>query len=193
MTDVEDPKSVHPIWMNAAVEEERVRAAQAGDKAAFRELARHHLRYVHRLAFALTRDPDDAADLTEEAFQRADAGIKGLPAGKRFLPWLLRITRNLSVTLSRRRAGEPALVHARAWESGGATSEEIEADLRVLASLAELRPDEQMALALRVAERLPYEEIAALLDQTVAVTMGRLSNARSFLLARDGSPGGAAS
>jgi RNA polymerase sigma-70 factor (ECF subfamily) len=193
LTESERSNPSHPIWMEPTLEEERIRAAQAGSVAAFQDLARHHVRYVYRLAFALTRDQDDAADLTEESFRRALAGLKGLPAGKRFLPWLLRITRNLSVTLARRRVGEPAIVHSRAWEATGVRAEEVEADLLVLASLAELRPDEQMALALRVVERLPYEEIAALLDQTVAVTMGRLSNGRSFLLSRGDRPGAGAS
>ncbi|HEX7079285.1 MAG TPA: sigma-70 family RNA polymerase sigma factor [Candidatus Eisenbacteria bacterium] len=180
------PKSHTRIWMDEGVEVERVRAAQRGDDAAFRELARHHLRHVYRLAFALTRDRDDATELTAETFERARAGIKGLPPGKRFFPWLLRITRNLSVTLARRRAGEPVLVNARAWKPGDAAPEDVEAELRVLRALPELRPDEQMALALRVVERLSYEEIAALLDHTVAVTIARLSSARGLLLARDG-------
>lgn len=183
-----ESKGGSDAWMDEGVEIERVRAAQRGDDEAFRALARHHLRHVYRLAYALTRDHDDAADLTAETFQRARASIGTLPAGKRFFPWVLRIARNLSVTLARRRAGEPVLVNARAWSAADAPASEVETDLRVLKLLPELRPDEQMALALRVVERLPYEEIAALLDQSVAVTMGRLSNARGVLLgrARDG-------
>lgn len=182
--------SAHPIWMDADVESARVRAAQEGDAEAFRDLARFHVRRLYRVAFALTRDQNDAADLTAEALQRAREGLKGLPAGKRFYPWVLRIVRNLSVTLARRRAGEPVLANARAWKNADASPGEIELDLKMLQSLPELRPDEQMALALRVVDRLPYEEIAALLDQSVALTMSRIANARAGLLARE-RPGGA--
>ena len=43
-----------------------------------------------------------------------------------------------------------------------------------------------MALALRVVERLPYGEIARLLDHSPGVTLARLSAARGVLLERAG-------
>ena len=64
---------------------------------------------------------------------------------------------------------------------------------RILESFAELRPDEQMALSLRVVERLKYSDIAALLDTSLGAAMVRLAQARSLLLGRTAQPGGNAS
>lgn len=53
-----------------------------------------------------------------------------------------------------------------------------------LAAFAELRPDEQMALSLRLLERISYEDIGAILDLSLGVVTLRLSQARGHLLPR---------
>lgn len=161
-------------WMDLQLEMDLVVAAQRGDREAFLELVYHYQRSVYRLAFAMTRNADDAASLAQETFVRAWKGIKDLPESRRFFPWSLRIARNLSVTLARKRAGEQ-----RAAEGD-----------RLLKSFAELRPDEQMALSLRVVERLRYSDIAALLDTSLGAAMVRIAQARGLLLGRAASAEG---
>jgi RNA polymerase sigma-70 factor (ECF subfamily) len=163
--------------MDVELEQELVVASQGGDRDAFLELVRHYQRPVYRLAFAMTRDAKDAASLAQETFVRAWKGIKDLPESRRFFPWVLRIARNLAVSLARKRIGEQ-----KQGEGG-----------RVLDSFAELRPDEQMALSLRVVERLKYADIAALLDTSLGAAMVRLAQARSLMLGRANQPGGSAS
>ena len=184
---MEQPKP-GDLWMDEPREERLVLAAQRGDRQAIRALAAHYQRHVYRLAFALTRDREEAADLAFDAFGRAWSGIKGIPSGKRFFPWVLRIARNLSVAQARRRGGGGAVPAAA---EAGPRGETAVADQRMLDALRELRPDEQMALALRVVERLPYEEIAGLLDHSVGTTLARLSTARGLLLERAGVDEGA--
>jgi RNA polymerase sigma-70 factor (ECF subfamily) len=161
-------------WMEPSRENELVASAQRGDREAFLELVRHYQRSVYRLAFAMTRNADDAASLAQETFVRAWKGMRDLPESRRFFPWALRIARNLAVSLARKRAGT-----------------QKDGDLLLL-SFAELRPDEQMALALRVVERLRYSDIAALLDTSLGAAMVRIAQARSLLLGRSASEGGAA-
>lgn len=167
------------LWMDEPRESELIQASQAGDREAYRQLVRHYQGPVYRLAYALTRNHDDATALAVETFGRGLTEIGRLPAGKRYFPWLLRFARNLSVTHARRRAEEEAATGSRA---GAPRPGELEQ--RLLDALGELRPDEQMALALRVGERLPYAEIAALLDHSAGVTLARLSSARALLLTR---------
>lgn len=170
-----NPQSSPIAWMDLELEQELVAAAQEGDRDAFLELVRHYQRPVYRLAFAMTRDADHAASLAQETFVRAGKGIKDLPESRRFFPWVLRIARNLAVSLARKRAGSQ--------KSGGDP---------LLHSFEELRPDEQMALALRVVQRLKYTDIAALLDTSLGAAMVRLAQARALLLGRaDGAEGGA--
>ena len=167
------PQSSPIAWMELQLEQELVDAAQNGDRDSFLELVRHYQRPVYRLAFAMTRDADDAASLAQETFVRAAKGIKDLPESRRFFPWVLRIARNLAVSLGRKRAGSR--------KSGGDP---------LLRSFEELRPDEQMALALRVVQRLKYADIATLLDTSLGAAMVRLAQARALLLGRADSAGG---
>lgn len=183
-----ESKSAATLWMEEGLESERVRAAQRGDREAYRQLIRHYERPVYRLAYALTRNHDEATALAVETFARGLAEITRLPEGKRFFPWLLRFARNLSVTRARRRAdaGAKALGATAAGAPPPANPETspVELEQRLLDALCELRPDEQMALALKVGERLSYADIATLLDHSAGVTLSRLSSARALLLTR---------
>src|SRR5215217_788226 len=99
--------------MDEGRESDLIRAAQRGDREAYRALVRHYERPMYRLSYALTRRHDEAATLAIEAFRRGLAEIARLPEGKRFFPWLLRFTRNLSVTGAPRRANAEAKAQAR--------------------------------------------------------------------------------
>jgi len=173
------------IEMDEAREADRVHDAQRGDREAYRELIRHYQRPVYRLCYALTRSHEEASTLAAETFGRGLAEIERLPEGKRFFPWLLRFARNLSVTRARRRAEADATNTPKPSTSAAASTEAtVELEQRLLDVLGDLRPDEQMALALRIGERLPYSEIARLLDHSAGVTLSRLSSARALLLTR---------
>jgi RNA polymerase sigma-70 factor (ECF subfamily) len=165
-------------------EAELVRAAQSGDRESYRELVRHYGRPVYRLAYALTRHHGDAATLASETFGRGLSEIARLPSGKRYFPWLLRFARNLSVTLARRRAEAASAEGPKSAPAAASREPGIELEQRLLDALPELRPNEQMALALRVGERLSYAEIAAILEHSAGETLTRLSSARALLLTR---------
>lgn len=165
-------------------EVELLAAARDGDLPAYLELVRHYQEPVYRLAYALTRNPEDAATLARETFVRGWKGISGYPERRRFFPWLLRIERNLAVSMARRRGPVSRAAEPPDLEGGEEGRSEREADARLLAVFGSLRPDEQMALCLRSVERLPYVEIAALLDISNAAAILRISSARSILLAQ---------
>ena len=160
-------------WMDPGLEAHLLPVARRGDRKAFAEIARAYTRPIHRLAFALTRDPDEARDLARETFVRAWKGLKHLPADRPLYPWLARITRNLSVSLGRRRAG--------AGEGGVERSARDEA---YIAAFLELNADDQMALTMRVIEKLSYPEIAVYLEVPVRNVISRLSGARDHLRRR---------
>jgi RNA polymerase sigma-70 factor (ECF subfamily) len=167
------PRNPTNVLKELNPEVELIAAARDGDLPAYLELVRYYQEPVYRLAYALTRNPDDAAGLARETFARGWKGLSGYPEKRRFLPWLLRIERNLAVTLARRRGPS-----SRPAASDGSAS-----DAQLLTAFAALRPDEQMALCLRSVERLPYIEIAAILDISQAAAILRIAQARGVLLA----------
>ncbi|MGH7439691.1 MAG: RNA polymerase sigma factor, partial [Polyangiaceae bacterium] len=76
--------------------------AQAGDKAAFRELVERHQRRAFAVAFALVRDESDARELVQDAFLRVYKGLGSFEGTSSFFTWLYRIITNLSIDLIRK-------------------------------------------------------------------------------------------
>src|SRR5688572_11592110 len=81
-----------------------VRSARAGDAAAFEQLVRLHLRAAYSVALAVTNDPSDAEDVTQDAFIAALERLEECKDPDRFSGWLLRIVRNRALNLRRSQA-----------------------------------------------------------------------------------------
>jgi RNA polymerase sigma-70 factor (ECF subfamily) len=74
---------------------EWVLAAQKGDQKAFEELFRLFHGTVYNTALQLLGNPEDAEDVTQDAFLRAWEQLPKLTAPEAFRNWLLTITVNL--------------------------------------------------------------------------------------------------
>jgi RNA polymerase sigma-70 factor (ECF subfamily) len=159
-------------YLEASEESDLIEAAQSGDREAYLRLVRQYRKPLYRAAYSMARDPEKAAALTRDAFLRAWQRIHDFPRGQRFFPWLLRVARVLFPA--------PQEPSDGAAQSNGSESEDG-ADGAV-AAFAELRPDEQMALSMRLLEKISYEEIGAILDLSLGVVTLRLSQARGHLL-----------
>jgi len=72
-----------------------IRAAQAGDAAAFERLVQQYDQNVLRLAMNLLRSPDDASDIYQEAFLRVYRNLHNFRFDCSFHTWLYRIVTNL--------------------------------------------------------------------------------------------------
>ena len=160
-------------WMEAGREAGLVLSAQNGDRGAYMELVDHYSRPLHRLAHALTRHPEDAIELTHEAFVYGWKNISHLPIGRPFCPWLFRATRNLSIAVRRRRAS-----HGDAAATGPVRHRVL------LAALSDMTPDEQLLLALRVGEKLSYQDIGTTCELPTRTVLARVASAREHLRAR---------
>ena len=171
-------------WLSESEEKGLMRSSLQGNRQAFLALADHYVKPVYRLAFALTRDRNVAAGMTRESFSRAWFGLKGIPEGKRFFPWVLHLARNLSIAHARRHAGVAPVHPELAADLSEEDREEALVDRAAREAIRALRPDEQTALSLRVVEHLPHEQIGVLLDQPSVIALARLSSARGYLLQR---------
>jgi RNA polymerase sigma-70 factor (ECF subfamily) len=170
-----------------------VRAAQQGDAAAFTEIVRRYQRAIYRVAFGLTRRAEDADDLAQEAFVRAYRALDTFRVGEPLYPWLSRITVNLAYSLFRRRKRrpetelEPLLEAGQQWASDDDPVEDLAGREQVehlRASFAELTPEHQAILVLRIVQGLSYDEIARTLNVPIGTVMSRLSRARAELKSR---------
>jgi RNA polymerase sigma factor (sigma-70 family) len=92
-----------PLPDEAAV----IARAADGDRGAFTRLMEHYQSACYGLAWRLLRDPDRAADATQDAFVHAYTAIRSYRGGL-FRSWLLRITANASYDILRRQQRRPA-------------------------------------------------------------------------------------
>lgn len=170
-----------------------VAASQKGDQAAFGEIVRRYQRAVHRLAWSLTRNASDADDLAQETFVRAWGAIGRFETGQPLYPWLARIVTNQAYSLFRHRRRrpeqsiEPLVEAGQQWgvdDDPAEHSARGEHHARLRECFAELAPEHQAVLSLRVMQDLSYEEIASALGVPIGTVMSRLSRARTDLKRR---------
>jgi RNA polymerase sigma-70 factor (ECF subfamily) len=164
---------------------------QSGELRRFEAIVLPHLNAAYSLARHLTRDPEDAQDVVQDAYLRALKyfdGFRGADAGEG-RGWLLAIVRNTAYTWRRRRRPEAnvtefderlhsesvAEAHPEAAMLGTATRESLARELDLLPS--EFRE----AIVLRELQGLSYKEIAEVTGVPVGTVMSRLSRARHRL------------
>ena len=165
--------------------------ARAGRQAAYRELMARHREAVFRLARSYAGDPDEALDLTQEAFIAAFAALDRYEASRPFRPWLLRIALNKCRDWSRRRAVRrffafaAPLDAAQAVPDPAADPEEQTADARELArvsaAIAKLPANLKEPLILTAIEGLSQAEAAATLGISEKGVEVRVYRARKRL------------
>lgn len=86
----------------SAEESQQVEAARNGDRAAFNWLVLRHQAHIYNRCLYLLRDPDSAADASQEAFLSAFVGMPNFKGGY-FRAWLTRIATNACIDMLRAR------------------------------------------------------------------------------------------
>jgi RNA polymerase sigma-70 factor (ECF subfamily) len=152
-------------------DETLVRAAKAGDAAAFGELYERHRDAIYRYCLARTGTAHDAEDLTGDVFVKALQALhryeeRGLP----FVAYLYRIARNAAIDRSRT-LKQPVSVDSLVSEPRSAQNVEAEATLAVersvlLAALARLKPEHRDVITMRFIEGYGAIEVAKLIGKT---------------------------
>ena len=160
-----------------------------GDLSAFEELVERHRDIVFRVAARIV-GPDDAQDVSQDAFLRAFHRLDQYRGTAAFRTWLLQITQNTALNArawSRRRPTEPADESSEVPDRDPVRQpvtelERRERQQRLELKLRALRPEYRSLLVLRDLEGLPYNEIADVLEMPLGSVKGRLHRARSELI-----------
>ena len=148
---------------------EIIRRAQMGDQAAIAALVAEQQRYVYSIAMSITRDPADAADLTQDALIRLIRAIGSYRGETRLSTWLYRLVVNLGIDRMRRRGNPPIrlddgtdidLPSDDPHDDVAGTVERTEEAQAVRAAIAGLPDAQRLALTLHYFEDLRYEDIA---------------------------------
>jgi RNA polymerase sigma-70 factor, ECF subfamily len=175
-----------------------VAMAKSGHNDAFGELYKLYQRKAYCTALRILRNPQDAEDVVQRAFQRVLVSLQRFREDSTFSTWLTRIVINESLMqLRRRRARQPlhencvdaALADAGTEIADGRpTPEEIlcenERRATVRQAIAELRENLRIVVFHREYQGLSSAETAERLGLTVSAVKARTFHARRFLRKR---------
>jgi len=155
-------------------------------------LYEEHSRAIYYLALRFLGDPQKAEDATHDVFLKAFRRLDQFRGEASMRTWLYRIAINHCQNLCQ--SWHNRQVHANSddaiWENSAARTdsplrvlETKELGQRIQKTLDAL-PDEYRLLQLLVAdEELSYEEIAALVNQSIDAVRGKLHRARKAFVA----------
>ena len=132
-----------------------------GDPLAPRALVERHYSELYRYAFSVLSEERAAEDAVQDAFERAFSALGRYSEERlrtmKLRPWMYRITLNVARNRLRQRrevpVEEPSVV-------GGASDEDREAVMDVLAGLGKLPERQRVAVTLRYLQDMPYAEIS---------------------------------
>jgi RNA polymerase sigma-70 factor (ECF subfamily) len=172
---------------------ETIRRAQAGDQAAIAVLVAEQQRYVYSIAMTITRDPADAADLTQDALIRLIRAIGSYRGETKLSTWLYRLVVNLGIDRMRRRGAPPIrlddegtdidLPSDNPLDDVAGTFERDEQARTVRAAIAKLPDAQRLALTLHYFEDLRYEDIADVMGVPINTVKSHIRRGKERLAA----------
>ncbi|MEO1051587.1 MAG: sigma-70 family RNA polymerase sigma factor [Bacteroidota bacterium] len=85
-------------------DENLIKAVQQGNRNALEELLLKHQPYIYNIAWKMVRNPDDAADLAQEAMIKVTVNLSKFKFNSTFRTWAYRIVVNHFLTAEKRRS-----------------------------------------------------------------------------------------
>ncbi|MBK8205495.1 MAG: sigma-70 family RNA polymerase sigma factor [Planctomycetes bacterium] len=173
---------------------ELMKRVAKGDGEAFRLLFERHHRLAYSVIYRHIGVQSAAEDLVQEAFLRVYRNAAKWEPSAKFSTWLYTVVSNLCLNYKRDRARDKLrLVSGN--EEGGNPLEQLaataETDIDAMdaaertriiqAAIAELPENQRMALILSRYEDKSYEEVAKIMETTVAAVKSLTSRARETL------------
>lgn len=174
-------------------EKQVVIKAAAGDPDAFEQLVITHQKRIYNLALKMTGNPEDASDMTQEAFLKAYRGLGGFNMESSFSTWLYRLASNVCIDFIRKRnkrsvvslnsggdeERELEITDTRYEPSGLAERRQERADIQ--SAIDSLDSEHRQVLMLREIMGLSYQEISDITKVKQGTVKSRIARARERL------------
>ena len=177
------------------IDQALVERVQKGDKQAFDVLVLKYQNKIIQLIYRYVHDPDEARDVAQDAFIKADKAMERCRGDSAFYTWIYRIAINSAknhLVASGRRPPKSDIDAQDAEQYEGAvglkeyaTPERLLLKDEIQASIAkaidELPDDLRTAIILRELEGLSYEEIAQTMECPIGTVRSRIFRARDAI------------
>lgn len=173
-----------------------VELAKQGKQSAYAELMERYRDSIYFMMLKMVKNPDDADDLTIEAFGKAFSRLEQYSPSFAFSTWLFKIASNNSIDFIRKKriqvtsidagyltdAGERMHVDAKSLTMN--PEETIMQGQRVVHMrllVSKLKPKYRELVEKRYFEEMSYEEIAEEMKLPLGTVKAQLFRARDFL------------
>jgi len=174
-------------------EQEIITQVLNGDTNVFELLVIENQKNVYNLALRITRDEQQAFDISQETFLKAYTSLKSFRGDSRFSAWLYRLASNICIDYLRREKRQKTV--SITYDDGEGEELEIadfsnmpeteleRCELRdvIEKGLLELSEDHRRIVVLRDINGLSYNEISQALELEVGTVKSRLARARMNL------------
>src|SRR5215216_2448182 len=157
-----------------------IRRAQAGEGEVLTQLILSQQHYVYSIAMSVLKNPDDAADLTQDAFIRLVRALPQYTGESRFTTWLYRLVVNLGRDELRKRGRQvqiappsddaedqdpmSSVADEDRWADPAQALDSQELRAQVRRALAQLDEHHRLVLTLYYFDDMKYTDIAEVLD-----------------------------
>lgn len=161
------------------VDEFLIARCQSGDRVALQALITKWQPAFLRYATVMTRDPDLAADVLQDAWIKIIRSMPTLRDPLRFPAWAYRIINNRCLDLLRQQKPQDKNPKDAAEQPAEKSSiHELEEREQVWWILAQLTPEHRSVLALHYLQGFEVKEIAGIVRKPQGTVKSRLHNAR---------------
>ena len=173
------------------ISKELLTQASTGDIQAFEEIYRLASSFVYSVALRVTRNADEAKEVTQDVFIKIYNNLRSFRFRSSFKTWLYRITTNTALNALKksskdinRRVDYDVALKANDDSATATHAIEMDDNKKLLSSLLDmLNPDQRACIVLREIEGLNYREISKALSININTVRSRLKRARETLLA----------
>lgn len=157
------------------------------DEVAWQLLVERHSRRVLNIAYQFTGRRDEAEEVAQEIFLRVFRALHRFDLSTSFLPWLVRLSRNLCIDQYRSRAREKAALTGEEPDPERTADaapgplrkvEERDLEVRVRQALNRIPEELRTAVILRDLQGLSYQEIAEALGLPEGTVKSRIHRGR---------------
>ena len=169
-----------------------IEMAALGDRAAFEEIYKAFSSIIYTVAINITRNRQDAEEVTQDVFVKIYRGLKNFKFSSSFGTWVYRIAMNAAINMHRARSRRNTLttliedinILPDVAQAGAKDAiERQDAKLKVAMMLEGLSTEHRSCIVLREIEGLDYKEIADVLGIPLNTVRSRLKRAREALVA----------
>ncbi|MDX2246735.1 MAG: sigma-70 family RNA polymerase sigma factor [Bacteroidia bacterium] len=184
------------VSKNTQEDRDLVAAAKRGEPNAFETLLKKYRKSVYYMLLKMVKNPDDAEDLTQEAFAKAFNSIDKFDSKFAFSTWLFRIATNNCIDYIRKKRVQTVSFDAPVEGDDGSSmrfdvkTEDLDPNesmlkdqrRRYLNMAIERLPEKyRMLVELRYFQELSYEEVAEELQIPLGTVKAQLFRARELL------------